>query len=208
MTEPTSLYVPADEAGMAALGQEWLAARIVFVAGFVIAIAFVTWWSYSHRPVTAADLGGVYADDSAAGDQPVNVQTTKEGFALCRMTIAVAENFGVLPTTMKFAGGPNKTDTQGRYVCLATDNGGKQYTLASDLVCRDLNNPNCVSLVDVKSGDTSIYHRADPPAASDAAPAPDATTSPADTTGSTDTSSVDATGAATPPADGSQPPPQ
>jgi hypothetical protein len=208
MTELTSLYVPADEAGIVALKREWLGARVAVVVGLVVALGVFGWFSYLPQSGSANDLGGVMAD-TGDGDQPVNIQTTKEGFQLCRLTIAMAENFGVVPTTMKFAGGPNKTDTQGRYACLATDTGGQQYTFASDLVCRDLNNPNCVSLVDVKNaGGTSLYHRADPPPVAEAAPAPDTATPPAGTTGSADTSSVDATGDSTPPADGSQPPPQ
>lgn len=201
MTEQTSLYVPADETGMAALNREWLAARLVFVAGFLLAIAFVVWWTYSYRPVIGGT--GYGADVEASQDQMDQAlssgETSKEGFMLCRLAIGNAGNFGVVPTSTKYASGPAKTDVRGRYVCTAADNTGVAYALTVDLMCSNLTNPNCASLFTVAKTDGAVlFHRQDvapesPDTAVPAEPAPDAGTAD-DTT--------------TPPADDGTAPPQ
>ncbi|HEY1709065.1 MAG TPA: hypothetical protein VGG10_12425 [Rhizomicrobium sp.] len=186
MTQQTSLYVPADAAGMVALSREWLGARVVFVVGFVLAFAFVGWWSYAHRVVTD-QFGNVVSAAGSADDQMNDAvasgKTTKEGFAFCRLVIALGENYGVVPGTMRFAGGPGKTDVQGRYVCTGDDDANVRYAFTADHVCQDLNNAQCASLVSiVKADGTSLFKRADQnggdAAASAPAPAPATTEAP------------------------------
>ena len=213
MTEQTSLYVPADTAGMVALNREWLAARIVFVAGFVIALAFVGWWSYAHRVVLDRFGNAVSAGPQDSMSEAVaSGKTTKEGFAFCRLTIATGENFGVVPGTMRFAGGPGKTDVQGRYICTGDDDANVRYAFTVDHLCQDLNNPNCVSLVSVVKADgTTLFKRADPNAtAADtgAPPASAATPAPPPATGDTapPASAPPDTGTAQPDASGGAPP--
>ena len=96
MTQQTSLYVPADAAGMVALNREWLGARLVFVVGFVIAFAFVGWWSYAHRVVTD-QFGNVVSTAGSADDQMneavASGKTTKEGFDYFQLTFC-SKNFG------------------------------------------------------------------------------------------------------------------
>lgn len=226
MTAETSLYVPADEKGMIALNREWLAARVVLLAGFVLAIGFFAWWSYGHR--AGADLAGdqsavaTDADTSASQDQMDQAissgQTTKEGFAMCRLVIGTAQAFGIVPGSMKYVNGPAKTDIRGRYVCAANDQAGAQYAMTADLVCSNLQNAQCVNLVTVQKADgTVLFKRQDndnapPAAAADQGSAPltgDAGT--ADTSG-TDTGSTagtdGSTGAPAGTDDGTQPPPQ
>jgi hypothetical protein len=202
MSEPISLYVPADAQGMVALTREWLAARIVFVVGFVAAIAFFGYYTYSHWP-SVDSTGDTYADNSGVvsnGTVPDATSAnpaTKEGFMLCRMMIGLGESFGVLPNTMKYAGGPAKTDVQGRYICTAMDTSNVRYSLNGELVCKDLNNPNCVSMVTVTKADgTVMFQRQGGPS-----PVVDSTAPPAN-----GSAPADANGAnATPDANGAAP---
>ena len=227
MTAETSLYVPADEKGMVALNREWLAARVVFAAGFVLAIGFFSWWTWGHH--AGADLAGggdtgayTDADTSASQDQMdqaiASGQTTKEGFAMCRLVIGTAQAFGVLPGSMKYVNGPAKTDIRGRYVCAADDQAAAHYALTADLVCADLQKAQCVNLVTVQKADgTTLFKRQDNDNAPPEAPAtPDQGTAATPLTGDTGTTD---TSAGAPPADsgvtdttgssdGTQPPPQ
>lgn len=211
------MYVPADEAGLAKLKTEWLAARVVFAAGFVISIAFAAYWSYSHRPSLPGDDQLAAASDIDTGqmdDAISSGQTSKEGFALCRLAIGTGEAFGVVPNTMRYVAGPGKTDVQGRYACAAQDKASVRYTMILDLVCKDLNNPTCINLVTITKADgTVVFKRQDndqaattAPAEAPAAPA-EATTPATDAPPATDGTTMDATGNGTT-IDGSAPPPQ
>jgi hypothetical protein len=182
MTQQTSLYVPADAAGMVSLKREWLGARVVFVAGFLIAFAFVGVWAYSHR-VVLDQFGNVQSTsgsvDQQMADAVASGKTTKEGFAFCRLVIALGENYGIVPGTMRFAGGPGKTGVQGRYVCTGDDDANVRYAFTADHMCQDLNNAQCASLVTiVKQDGTTLFKRADQGAvaATPSAPAPAAST--------------------------------
>jgi hypothetical protein len=172
---------------MAAAAREWLAARIVFVAGFVIALAFVGWWAWDHR-VIADDLSAIAAgDDSQLQGEVGSGQTTNAGIMLCGLSIATAQNFGIFPANMRFAGGPEKTSTAGRYVCAADDPKDVRFLVSVDLVCRDLRKPECANIYSVtKTDGTSIYQRhqfpGDPGVTAEdvAPPEPDATAPPSD----------------------------
>jgi hypothetical protein len=214
MTEQTSLYVPADATGMVSLNREWLAARVVVAVGFVVAIAFAVWWSYGLRPgMAGADNGSAASPEMSASQDQMDQaiaggQTSKEGFMMCRLTIGTAQAFGVVPGALKYTSGPAKTDVRGRYVCAADDKVGAHYAMTVDLVCANLQTPQCVNLVNVQKSDgTVLFHRADNDMApADAAAVPAAPTAD---TGTTDTGATDANGGALPPpTDSGTPPPQ
>jgi hypothetical protein len=208
MTESTSLYVPADAAGMVALNREWLAARVVLAVGFVVAIVFAVWWSTSHRPGAGGDVYAPAPDVAASQNQMdqaiASGQTSKEGFMLCRLAIGTAQAFGVAPNAIKYTSGPAKTDVRGRYICTGDDAQAAHYAMTVDLVCANLQTPQCVNLVTVQKSDgTVLFHRAD----NDLTPADNATTPapPAAASATTDTSGAATTPA---PAAGGTPPPQ
>jgi hypothetical protein len=205
MTQQTSLYVPADATGMVALKREWLAARTVFVAGFLVAFAFVGWWSYAHR-VTTDQFGNTESTAGSLNEQMdeavASGKTTKEGFAFCRLVIAMGENYGVVPATMRFAGGPGKTDVQGRYICTGDDDANVRYVFTAEHVCRDLNNAECASLVTIVKADGAIlFKRADQSGGATSAPAP----APADTAPAAPPASDNSTPAAPAPDSGAAP---
>jgi hypothetical protein len=218
MTEPTSLYVPADATGMVALNREWLAARVVLAVGFAIAIAFAVWWSTSHRAGAGGDAYAPAPDVAASQDQMdqaiASGQTSKEGFMMCRLTIGTAQAFGVVPNAIKYTSGPAKTDVRGRYVCTGDDAQAAHYAMTVDLVCANLQTPQCVNLVSVQKSDgTVLFRRADNDMApADAAAVPAAPSSDSGTTDGAappaDGGTPDTSGAAPPPTDGAASQPQ
>jgi hypothetical protein len=96
----------------------------------------------------------------------------------CRTAVIVAESFGVVPNTLKFAGGPNKTDATGRYVCLADDSAATRYSVTFDLLCTNPGDARCVSVYRVTKPDGAVLFQRQTNAAevSSETPAPDAPT--------------------------------
>jgi hypothetical protein len=120
---------------------------------------------------------------------------------MCRLTIGTAQAFGVVPGALKYTSGPAKTDVRGRYVCAADDKVGAHYAMTVDLVCANLQTPQCVNLVTVQKSDgTVLFHRAD----NDMAPAGSAPAAPATDAGTAGTNGSETA----PPTDNAAPPPQ
>jgi hypothetical protein len=136
-----------------ALAREWLAARIIVIGGFAIAL------------VAAIILGVVVPQyiaprvERAVLAKQVRTLLTQEA-AVCGMALSNAKNFGIVPQygqlgTTRLA----QTNVQGRYACLAVTHAAK-YVLVVDLVCRNLKDPRCVSLYNVSQTDgTVLYQR-------------------------------------------------
>ena len=79
--------------------------------------------------------------------------------ALCRMELANAQNFGLIPSFGKLSDpDPKATDVQGRYVCQVATPAAK-YTIMADLVCSNLGDRRCVELYSVAQGSTVLYQR-------------------------------------------------
>jgi hypothetical protein len=60
-----------------------------------------------------------------------------------------------VPTAASPDGTPQRTDVQGRYVCVAK-NGQAQFTISVDLLCRDLADQHCFNLFNVTQADGSV----------------------------------------------------
>jgi len=151
------------EPDIAALKREWMAARIVLIGGFALALAVGTYagivWrgSVLHARERAAaaiaqEQAAVTAEQSNAG----------AGAQLCRMALANAQSFGIVPGFARLTQeNPAETKKTGRYLCAAATD-SSQFALAADLVCRDLKNPQCVSLYSVtQNGGAVLYQRHD-----------------------------------------------
>ncbi len=144
---------PATVATERALAREWLAARIIVIGGFAIAIAAGLYFGV---------LVPKFIQPRAQHAELVRrVETIlKAEMQICSMALNTAKNFGIVPqygqlATARLAA----TDVQGRYVCLAATNAAK-YVLAVDLLCRDLKSPRCISLYNVSQSDgTVLYQR-------------------------------------------------
>ena len=152
-----------EEQDLAALKREWLAARVVLVAGFALVLGYGIYvaaeWraSVQHaRQQAAAEV----ATQQAAVAQ--NEAAADAGAQLCKRALVTSQGFGIVPGYAKLtATEPQKTSVTGRYACpAATDS--SNFILAVDLVCRDLANPHCTSLYSVtQNGNAVLYRRRD-----------------------------------------------
>jgi hypothetical protein len=146
----------SDEPDLRALRLEWLVARAVFALGIVLSAAVFLWLTLNRPPVLApagSDDVGSAASDSGA--QAGSSDAASQGRQFCASTVAVAQAFGVVPAAASPDGMPQKTDVEGRYVCVAK-NGPAQFTISVDLVCRDLADQHCFNLFTVTQGDGSV----------------------------------------------------
>jgi hypothetical protein len=149
------------EADMTALGREWLAARVVLIVGFAIAIGFGGYKAYAWRnaieQVRAQASGQISEEQGASGGVESGADA---GALICHQALVVAQNFGVLPQDAKLAGnGFKPTDVTGRYSCEAASQSAK-FTIAVDLVCRNLQDQRCVSLYNVtQNGGAVLFQR-------------------------------------------------
>jgi uncharacterized membrane protein YraQ (UPF0718 family) len=136
-----------------ALRLEWLAARIIVIGGFVIALAAGLWFGVILPKVIEP------REQRAALTTRVQKLLVQEA-QVCTMALGTAKNFGIVPQYGQLVTGKLAlTNVQGRYLCLATTN-ATRYVLAIDLLCRDLGNPRCVSLYNVSQTDgTVLYQR-------------------------------------------------
>ena len=135
------------------LAREWLAARIIVIGGFAVAL------------IAAIILGILIPQyiaprvERAQLAKQVRTLLTEEA-TVCTSALNSAKNFGIVPQygqlgTAQLA----KTDVRGRYACLATTPAAK-YVLVVDLVCRNLRDARCVSLYNISQTDgTVLYQR-------------------------------------------------
>lgn len=145
----SSNLAPAERA----LKFEWLAARVIVIGGFVVAIiAAIYFGVIVPRILEPRELHAKLV---------TRVETILKAEAqICSMALTSAKNFGIVPqygrlVTAKLA----LTQVQGRYICVAATNAAK-YFLSIDLVCRDLKSPRCTSLYNILQPDgTVLYQR-------------------------------------------------
>ena len=150
-----------QEADMTALGREWLAARVVLIVGFAIAIGFGGYKAYAWRNAVEQARAQASGQISEAQGASGGLESgTDAGALVCHQALTVAQNFGVLPEDAKLSdNGFKPTDVTGRYSCEAANQSAK-FTIAVDLVCRNLQDQRCVSLYNVtQNGGTVLFQR-------------------------------------------------
>jgi hypothetical protein len=149
-----------QDQGMRAISREWMAARIVVIGGFIIAIGLGTYFAMivradivARRHVALAEVQQGQAVENA------QQQTAQAGLDLCTSALNHAKDFGIIPPFGQLASAePKPSDVTGRYVCLAVTQVSK-YTLAADLLCRDLKKPACVMLHSVTQDDGTVLYK-------------------------------------------------
>lgn len=148
---------------IAALKREWLAARIVLIGGFTLAIAAGAYagivWRGKVLQARQQAAAAIAQEQAATAAEQANAGA---GAQLCRTALANAQNFGIVPAFAKLVqANPAETKTTGRYLCAAATDSSR-FTVAADLVCRDLKNPQCVPLYSVtQNGGAVLYQRHD-----------------------------------------------
>jgi len=149
------------DVNMRGIAREWLAARIIVVGGFAVAIAVAAYFTLRPAPQPLAEEQPV----APAAQSKTPAQTAREanasaGMMLCAMELLNAKNFGIVPSYGQLASPlPKTTATRGRYICTAATNVAK-YTMTADLVCRNLQEPRCTDLYSITREDgTVLYQR-------------------------------------------------
>lgn len=136
------------EANIAGLRREWLAARIFVVLGGFLLVAIV--------------VLAVLSTPTAPEQTPTQNTAIAPAMArtLCTAGLTSAQAVALVPSYTKLAGDFVQLGAvKGRYICFAQTDAAR-YQIAFDLMCRDLNRPNCVSLYSVvQDGTGAIYQR-------------------------------------------------
>jgi hypothetical protein len=141
---------------MRAAAREWRTGLIVVVAGFAVAIAVAGYFAYASRnpaPVPQASIAVPTLTPAQREEQ-----LKRLALALCAVEIVNAKNIGIVPPYGRYAGGPKATDHRGRYVCVAST-GVAKYSIAADLVCRQLLDARCVDIYSVTSDDGTVLYK-------------------------------------------------
>ena len=153
--------------GMRLTAREWLAARVVIIGGFALAILVAAYFTWSQHEQMQQEAAAQQAQEQAAAraaatpsPQAVAQARARIGLILCLRELVNAQTMGVIPNFGKLTNGvPQATSSRGRYACGAGTDVAK-YTLVGDLVCRDLRKAECVNLYSVTSDDgTVLYQR-------------------------------------------------
>ena len=156
-----------DGDGMRMTAREWLAARIVLVGGFIIAIAvagYFTWAQHQQAEQAAAAAQAQAQAEAKAEAAPTAAQIAQAqarmGQLVCLRVVVNAAVSGIVPNYAKLASrAPVPTKVQGRYSCMAVTDVEK-YKVTADLLCSDMRKADCVRLYSVVSGDGTVLYQA------------------------------------------------
>ncbi|HUJ03968.1 MAG TPA: hypothetical protein VLW75_10045 [Rhizomicrobium sp.] len=142
------------------LSREWAAARIIIIAGFVLALGAGGYYAWQAREIVTNKREQVLAAVKAEQAQENAIEASDvAGEALCRSALAHAQNIGIIPSYGQLtAYEPTKSDTKGRYICLAATSASK-YAIAADVLCRNMKDAKCVSLFAVTADGAVLYQR-------------------------------------------------
>ena len=129
------------------LKREWLAARIFAVVGGLLLMVVLV----------LAIVGG---PNTLSPEQDRALQQRQLAVALCSAGLTSAQGFALVPAYTKLASAVIQTGSvNGRYTCFAETDAAK-YQITFDLMCKDLNDPKCISLYSVtQDGTGAIYQR-------------------------------------------------
>ena len=146
-----------------ALKREWLAARIVVIGGFLIAIAAGVYAGLVWRGqiVHARDVAAAAfaQEEAASATEEANIKAAAQ---FCVAALTNAKKAGIVPRFGQLTSAePQRTKVTGRYLCSAATPSSK-FMVTADLICRDLKSAKCVSLYSVtQNGSIVLYRRQD-----------------------------------------------
>ena len=151
-----------DDANRRGTQREWLAARVVVVGGFLVAIAVAAYFTLrpAPQPVVEEQPAAPPAQQQVMTAQQAAEANARAGMMVCAMELVNAKNSGIIPSYGQLIDMlPKATGKRGRYVCRAATQAAK-YAISADLVCRTLQDPRCVLLYRITAGDgTVLYQR-------------------------------------------------
>ncbi|HEY4124611.1 MAG TPA: hypothetical protein VGM36_08365 [Rhizomicrobium sp.] len=143
-----------EQSDIRALKREWTIGLAVVICGFAIAIAVAAFLTFGHKPRAA-----VPDETQIAEPAPPRETDVSDSKQVCLTALANAKNVGVLPDAGRLTDQiPRPTDQEGRYVCDAQTAKAK-YSLAVDIVCKQIAKAQCVSLYSISQDDGSVLYQ-------------------------------------------------
>ncbi|HEY1632689.1 MAG TPA: hypothetical protein VGF56_15340 [Rhizomicrobium sp.] len=135
--------------------REWLAAKIVLVGGFVIAVAVAGYFIYrQHQADVEANQP---AAPVAAPRRPEDVKTAMMLF--CAQELVEGKNVNIVPVDAQLAEKlPRNTKVKNRFACIAHTT-ATVYFITADYRCAQVINPKCVRLYDIQTNDGLLIYR-------------------------------------------------
>jgi predicted negative regulator of RcsB-dependent stress response len=148
-----------DNSKQHALSREWMAARIIVIGGFAVAIAIAGYFAYRVRQETLAEQQA--SAPVVVTPKHIDAKTlARLELAICSAELLRAKDAGIVPQYGDLATASlAPTNVARRFICVAKTALTK-YFIGADLRCDNLADPRCVSLyrVVLKDG-TLLYSR-------------------------------------------------
>ncbi|HEY2069327.1 MAG TPA: hypothetical protein VGG48_07220 [Rhizomicrobium sp.] len=141
--------------------REWAIAKYVVIGGFVVAAGLLAYFALRPTQQAAPQTASIPANavsikPHAASQADADSQA---GMMLCAQELLAAKSIGIVPDSGQLARlQPYGTKTNARFACIAATS-VTQYVIEADLRCRTLNDPKCVRLYNVRSGDGMVLYQ-------------------------------------------------
>jgi hypothetical protein len=147
-----------DEEMGRATAREWLAARIVLVGGFAVAIAVAGYFVFrQHQAEQQASLAPQTGIEAPRPQIPADAKTAMMLF--CAQELVEGKNINIVPVDAQLAERlPRKTSVANRFACIAHTTAAV-YFITADYRCTQVTDAKCVHLYDIQTGDGLLIYR-------------------------------------------------
>ena len=136
--------------------REWLAAKIVLVGGFVIAIGVAAYFVLAPRFAPDHHMQA-NLPDSVSHLIPDDAKTAMMLF--CAQELVEGKNVNIVPVDAQLAEKlPRNTRVKNRFACIAHTT-ATVYFITADYRCTQVTNPKCVQLYDIQTNDGLLIYR-------------------------------------------------
>lgn len=137
--------------------REWLAARIVLVGGFVIAIAVAGYFIWRQHQAEEAANQPVPSSQVQTQRLPEDVKTAMMLF--CAQELVEGKNVNIVPVDAQLAEKlPRNTNVKNRFACIAHTT-ATVYFITADYRCPRVTEAKCVRLYDIQTNDGLLIYR-------------------------------------------------
>jgi len=136
--------------------REWLAAKIVVVGGFLIAIGVAAYFVIAPRFAPEHNMQE-NLPSSISHLIPEDAKTAMILF--CAQELVEGKNVNIVPNDAQLAEKlPRNTGVKNRFACIARTN-AVVYFITADYMCPRVTDPKCVRLYDIQTNDGLLVYR-------------------------------------------------